>query len=306
MDKIEFTMPLYEIRMSLTGICNHDCVYCGPFSDGKKDNGYKELSLNQIKQLTPLLKKNKLHLQLTGGEPGLRKDLIPIVQTLYKSGIKDIGITTNGSTINPNYAQKLLDAGISDFHIHMPSLNYKAFSKTTKDKRIKVIKNIQDTAIFLKNQNQNIEFNTPVTNINLPTLQSLTDFCFENKINLKLIEEINLLKNQITENQIIQHIEGWFKKKQLNLNETKIDKKYGRIYNFGDFAFRVAPATKGLVDFLNKKQETILYDGRYWIGGNNKNFLFTPSYFIKPKLGTFNDLEKNLNETIQRYNNEKK
>ena len=52
MDKIEFTMPLYEIRMSLTGICNHDCVYCGPFSDGKKDNGYKELSLNQIKQLT--------------------------------------------------------------------------------------------------------------------------------------------------------------------------------------------------------------------------------------------------------------
>jgi molybdenum cofactor biosynthesis enzyme MoaA len=78
MEKIEISMPLYEIRLSLTGRCNHQCIYCGPFSDGKADNGYKDLSLNQVREIAPLLKDKKLHVQLTGGEPTLRKDLTKI------------------------------------------------------------------------------------------------------------------------------------------------------------------------------------------------------------------------------------
>ncbi|MBU1136407.1 MAG: radical SAM protein [Nanoarchaeota archaeon] len=302
MDKIEVSMPLYEARLSLTGRCNHQCIYCGPFSDGKADKGYKDLSLDQIRDIASLLKDKGLHIQLTGGEPTLRKDLAEIVEILSNNGITDIGLTTNGSMISPEYAQRLLGAGISDFHIHVPSLNYDVFRKTTKDKRQKVVDVIIQTALYLKREGEGVEFNTPITQLNLPTVPQLIDFCYSNEINLKLIEEVNLANEQVTEGQIIQTFEDWFKNRGLELDETKINKRYGRIYDLGNFSFRVAPATKGLVDFLNKKNEAILYDGRYWIGGKDNRFVFTPSYFLKTKTGSFKGLERNLNETIQIYN----
>lgn len=298
-------MPLYEIRLSLTGNCNHSCIYCGPFSDGKADNGYKELSLEQIKKIAPLLKEKGFHVQLTGGEPTLRRDLIEAVETLSNFGIEDIGITTNGSLLNPDYAQKLTTAGISDIHIHMPSLDHEVFEKTTRDRRSQVVDGIKQTALYLKQQGKGIEFNTPVTSINLKTIPQLIDFCYENKINLKLAEEISLSKKQIKEEKIIQIFEDWFRNKGLQLDETKISKKYGKIYNFGDFYFRVAPATKGLVDFLNGEGDTILYDGRYWIGGRDGKYLYTPSYFLSPEEGSYENLRENLDKTILMYENNK-
>jgi molybdenum cofactor biosynthesis enzyme MoaA len=303
--KIQVSMPLYEVRLSLTGSCNHRCIYCGPFSDGKANNGYKELSLGQIKKIAPLLKEKGLHVQLTGGEPTLRGDLIEIIEILSSSGIGDIGITTNGSLINPDYAQKLLSAGISDIHIHMPSLNNEIFKKTTQDKRSQIVETIKQTSLYLKQQGKGIEFNTPVTYINLKTVPQLIDFCYKNKINLKLAEEITPSKKQIKEEEIIKIFEDWFKNKKLKLDETRINKKYGRIYNFGDFYFRVAPATKGLADFLNGEGDAILYDGRYWIGGRDGKFLFTPSYFLSPKEGDYENLKKDLDETIQIYETNK-
>ncbi|MCX6796435.1 MAG: radical SAM protein [Candidatus Falkowbacteria bacterium] len=305
MVKIEISMPFYEIRLSLTGNCNHKCFYCGPFSDGKANNGYKELSLEQIKKIAPLLKEKELHIQLTGGEPTLRRDLIEAVEILSNSGIKDIGITTNGSLINLYYTQKLLTAGISDIHIHMPSLDNEIFKKTTQDKRSRVVNTIKQTSLYLKQQGKGIEFNTPVTCVNLKTIPQLIDFCYENKINLKLAEEVTPTKKQIKEEEIVQIFEDWFKNKELQFDETKINKKYGRIYNFGDFYFRVAPATKGLADFLNGKGDTILYDGRYWIGGRDGKFLFAPSYFLNPIEGNYKNLKKNLDETMRVYENNK-
>jgi molybdenum cofactor biosynthesis enzyme MoaA len=301
MVKIEVSMPLYEIRLSLTGSCNHRCIYCGPFSDGKADRGYKDLSLRQIKKLAPLLKKTRLHVQLTGGEPTLKRDLIKIVKTLSDFGIKDVGLTTNGSKLNTGYVKKLMDAGISDIHIHIPSLDREAYKKTTGDKSKDVVNRIIDAALYLKKQNHKLEFNTPITNINVPTTTQLINFCYDNKINLKLIEEISLSKKQINEKEIIKILNNWFKNKKIYLNETRINKKYGRVYNFGDFYFRVAPATKGLSDFLNGKGDTILYDGRYWIGGRDGKFLFTPSYFLDPKEGSYKDLKGNLDKTMRVY-----
>ena len=139
MAKVEISMPFYEVRLSVTGECNHKCKYCGSFSDGKAINGYRNLSLDQVSDLTLLLKNKGLHVQLTGGEPTLRKDLDQIIRILSKGGVKDIGLTTNGSILSPEYAQRLFDAGISDIHIHVPSLDCNVFERTTRNKRKNVI-----------------------------------------------------------------------------------------------------------------------------------------------------------------------
>lgn len=306
MEKIEVQMPLYEIRLSLTGRCNHKCIYCGPFSDGKSDNGYGDLFLDQIEELCPLLKEKGLHIQLTGGEPTLRKDLLAIIKTLTDSRINDIGITTNGSLLEKDYAKELKDAGLSSFHFHMPSLNESTFRKITSNRKKGIVDKIKGSAIFLRENGANVEFNTPVVPYNLQTLFDLEDFCYENRINLKLIEEINLVGNQITEKQITELFSDWFNKKRLIPKEITREKQYGKIYDLNGISFRVAPATKGLIEFLNGKGETILYDGRYWIGGKKGDFVFTPSYFLNPRVGNFEELKQNLNKTLDKYTHEKK
>lgn len=297
-----FSMPLYEIRLSLTGRCNYNCVYCGPFADGKSSLGYGDLTIGQIKTLLPLLKKANLHIQITGGEPTLRDDLEEIIGLLSEEGITDIGLTTNGYKLSEEYVLKLINKGISDVHVHLSSLDPLVYQKTANVRNEGVINIIKKVAILLKEKGIGIEFNTPVTHINFSSLDTLLNFCYENKINLKLIEEVNLSNKNIKETDIISFVENWFHKKGLNLSDDKIEKKYGRIYMMDQgFAFRIAPATKGLVDYLNEESDKVLYDGRYWIGGINGQFLFTPSYFLEPTIGNYEDLKKNFSLTLSQY-----
>jgi len=300
---IKVSMHLYEVRLSVNGSCNHNCIYCGPFSDGKKDLGYEKLNLKQVELLPSLLKQYNLHVQITGGEPTLHRDLIDIVKILRRDGLEDIGMSTNGSRLSPNYASSLINAGISDIHIHLPSLDREVYLKTTRPKNKKEnLEEIINTTFFLKSKNTRVEFNTPVTKINLPTLPKLLSFCYENEINLKLIEEVNILKENIKLEDITTFLEKWFEKEKVKTIKKNVKNTYGKVYSINDnFYFRIAPATEGLVDYLNKKSKRILYDGRYWIGGKNNLFLFTPSYFLKPIQGTFNDLKKNLIKTKRIY-----
>jgi len=306
MEKIEVTMPLYEIRLSVTGACNQQCIYCGPFSDGRGNNGYGELSVGQIEEILPLLRKNNLHVQLTGGEPTLRLDLLKIVSKLKEGGLADIGLTTNCSMIDVDRAVKLVEAGIVDIHVHVPSFNSEIFQKTTGNLNKGVIENFKQVGIYLAKTGCRIEFNTPVTCLNEETMDALCDFCFVNKINLKLIEEVNIKQRQIGVNKIVVNLEKWLSKNGVSLEPEKINKKYGYIYDFGEFSFRIALATRGLAEYLAGNCDVILYDGRYWMGGSNEQFLFSPSCFSRPQVGTLRDLENNFNNVKDFYENYKK
>jgi molybdenum cofactor biosynthesis enzyme MoaA len=302
------TMPFYEIRISVTGACNQNCIYCGPFTDGKYNKGYKNLSLLQIKKLAVELKEiiNKLHLhvQLTGGEPMLRNDLPEIVSILRNQEIKDIGITTNGSLINPKLSLLLIKSGLLDFHIHVPSLNLNVYEETVRKKIYNErIKNILDSAKVIMKNGARVEFNTPVTYINLPTLVELFNFCYDNHINLKLIEELNINNSQVSVEDIKNLVTEWINNKKINIVESVINKKYGLIYQFSkNFFFRIAPISPEFKIYLKGGQKKILLDGRYWLGGRNGKFLYTPSYYTAPKEGSIEDIKKQIKNISNKYN----
>ena len=81
----------------VTNRCNARCSFC--FIDFDNEEIFKdELSIDEINKLTKNLGKSLVNINLTGGEPFARKDLIDIAECYCKNtSIQSIYITTNGS-----------------------------------------------------------------------------------------------------------------------------------------------------------------------------------------------------------------
>ncbi|MEM4789081.1 MAG: radical SAM protein, partial [Ignisphaera sp.] len=85
------------LNIDVTNRCDLSCWYCFYFAERA---GYVyEPSLDDIKNMIEALKKQKdivLAVQLTGGEPTVRKDLIEIVKLLRDLGVRHIQLNTHG------------------------------------------------------------------------------------------------------------------------------------------------------------------------------------------------------------------
>ena len=81
----------------LTNRCNARCSFC--FIDFDDPNTFKgELTLNEIEKLTKSFGKLLLNVNLTGGEPFARKDIIDIAKLyIQNSSVQSIYVTTNAS-----------------------------------------------------------------------------------------------------------------------------------------------------------------------------------------------------------------
>src|SRR3989442_8204734 len=70
-------------------------------------------------------------LQITGGEPTLRSDLVDIVRIIKEEGVDHIQLNTNGINLalEPDLAQKLRQAGLSNLYMSFdaasPKTNHK-------------------------------------------------------------------------------------------------------------------------------------------------------------------------------------
>ena len=81
----------------ITNRCNARCSFC--FIDFEDPNTFKsELTLSEIDKLTKNLGKSLLNVNLTGGEPFARKEIIDIAKLYIKNTtIQSIYVTTNAS-----------------------------------------------------------------------------------------------------------------------------------------------------------------------------------------------------------------
>ena len=81
----------------ITNRCNARCSFC--FIDFENSDSFKdELSLDEINKLTKGLGKSLLNVNLTGGEPFARKDIIDVAKIYLKNTtIQSLYITTNAS-----------------------------------------------------------------------------------------------------------------------------------------------------------------------------------------------------------------
>ncbi|MFH1018833.1 MAG: GTP 3',8-cyclase MoaA [Pseudomonadota bacterium] len=120
------------LRVSLTENCNFRCLYCVP-PEGVAFAEEKDLlRADEIVRLAKIF----VHLgirrvRLTGGEPLLRTDILPLVHalSLFK-GLEDVALTTNGSLLAP-LARPLKEAGLTTVNVSLDSLDRERFRKIT-------------------------------------------------------------------------------------------------------------------------------------------------------------------------------
>ena len=112
--------PLY-ISWNFTYRCNLNCSHC--YSRAKKFPA-ELLPDNYLKIVHEIISSGTFAVGLGGGEPLLRKDCIPTVARLEKSGIST-SITTNGWYLNNEAIVRLVEAGLSIIYISLDGANEK-------------------------------------------------------------------------------------------------------------------------------------------------------------------------------------
>jgi len=116
--KSQKTLVEYPLTVTIkvTAKCNLNCIHC----HGVMSNG-KELSLKSLKNLiSELSKVGVLGINLSGGEPFLRKDIFDIIQLIEKTGIR-VTMSTNATLISEEIAKKMKEKGIDYCQVSMDS-----------------------------------------------------------------------------------------------------------------------------------------------------------------------------------------
>ncbi len=128
-----------KLRISLLNTCNFSCVYC--VSDdmssahGKVVPAPKEEQLGTDEFVSLIESVHKLtglkSIRLTGGEPLLYMQLIPLIEKIKSIGIDDIRLTTNGYYLK-QCAHELREAGIKSVNVSIDAIDLDLFRKIAR------------------------------------------------------------------------------------------------------------------------------------------------------------------------------
>ena len=140
---------LHDLFLEVTSRCNAKCEHCG------SSCGYEipkdEIGAEEIKKVLLAVSQkydaHKILLNVTGGEPLMRKDLFEIMDYANRLGYP-WGMTTNGMLINDEIIKKMIDTNMQTISISLDGLKetHEAFRKVPNsfDKIITGIKKLQE------------------------------------------------------------------------------------------------------------------------------------------------------------------
>ena len=180
----EFTIN--SLRISLTGECNEDCLYC--HNEGISKSSKHSLEIENIISTIYSLKEFGLKkVKLTGGEPFLYKKIKQLIYAIKQIGDIDIFITTNGTLINKRI-DEISPSLVKKISISLDTLDEEKYRLLTgKNYYSKVIKGLE----ALREKNFNVEIDSVLLksiNTNKKDLLKIVDFCSSNNFNLQFIE----------------------------------------------------------------------------------------------------------------------
>ncbi|MDH5379260.1 MAG: GTP 3',8-cyclase MoaA [Cyclobacteriaceae bacterium] len=181
--------PVNYLRLAVTDRCNLRCFYCMP-SEGINYIPKSELlTYEEMERIVSVLSELGItKLRITGGEPFVRKDLIPFLEKLSKiEGLEQINITTNG-ILTAQYLDDLERLGITTVNLSLDTLNEKRFFEITRRNQFKIVEN---TLNLLTERNFKVKINTVVMEgKNEEDILDLVNLSKDRNIETRFIEEM--------------------------------------------------------------------------------------------------------------------
>jgi cyclic pyranopterin phosphate synthase len=104
--------------------CNVQCDYCSITDEMRQEN---MLTAAVMAKLSEARARGAVKVAFGGGEPTIRRSLLPLVRWCRDRGYRSVKIPSNGLMYSyKTYAEEAVEAGITDFHIsfmaHTPEL----------------------------------------------------------------------------------------------------------------------------------------------------------------------------------------
>lgn len=163
---------LKNLFLELTSLCNARCEHCGSSCGDSipKDEIESEYLKKTLKEIADKYDADDILLNVTGGEPLLRKDLFELMDYAVSLGFH-WGITSNGMLINEKMAKKLGKSNMETISISIDGLKdtHEKFRKVPEcfDKILAAIK-------YLKNE-ENIKIVQVTTVANKKNIDELEE-----------------------------------------------------------------------------------------------------------------------------------
>ncbi|MCQ9205314.1 MAG: GTP 3',8-cyclase MoaA [Omnitrophica bacterium] len=129
---MEKNITVDYLRLSVTDLCNLNCVYCTPLEKREFLTHQEVLRYEEIARLIRLFIEIGIRkVRITGGEPLIKKNIVALVEMLKKiEGLEEISMTTNGMLLS-EYAAQLKKAGLSRVNISLDTLKRDRFKAIT-------------------------------------------------------------------------------------------------------------------------------------------------------------------------------
>jgi GTP 3',8-cyclase len=181
------------LRVSLLNRCNLSCVYCTMGEDVAKPEKEEPTALTASELLTIITNLHTLlsfsTIRLTGGEPLLYHDLIPIIEGLNKNGLHNIKLTTNGFLLE-RMAVDLVTAGLKSINVSLDAIDENMFALMSKRGNIQRILNGIDAAI---DAGLHVKLNAVIMKgINESQVLPLLQFAFDRNISIRFLEVMSM------------------------------------------------------------------------------------------------------------------
>ncbi|THC89218.1 hypothetical protein EYZ11_011337 [Aspergillus tanneri] len=148
------------LRISVTERCNLRCLYCMPEEGVQLSPPARLLTSPEIVYLSSLfVSQGVTKIRLTGGEPTVRKDIIPLMQSigdLRRNGLRELCLTTNGISLHRKL-EPMVEAGLTGINLSLDTLDPFQFQIMTRRKGFEAVMQSIDKVLELNRHGAGIK-----------------------------------------------------------------------------------------------------------------------------------------------------
>lgn len=207
-----FSRQIDYLRISITDRCNLKCVYCMPERGLKYFQQQDLLTTEETARIVRIAHKCGVRkVRITGGEPLMREDIIPLVSAIKEIGVRDLSMTTNGILL-ADMAEALKRAGLDRVNISLDTLDAERYRTITRGGNIYNVWNAIDEAEKAGLTPIKINF-VPLRGINDDEVVAFASLAFQKDYHVRFIEFMPIgnkkmwrRKLYLTKNEIMEKV----------------------------------------------------------------------------------------------------